>query len=324
MKQQCILAVAQAIGRSLNQAEISGIEQRITQAMKRAARADLSAWQGKSQAERLIEAAQVAGQDLLAEASKKKARVALTILAHDRLESAYQALTAAGQKPYAAVQRILENAYAKTKGVANEYFSDLVETIQSVEPRFFGLMEDARNAGGLVQEIFKPGSTGNAVLKKAAETWLKTVEAMRTRFNAAGGDVGRLDYGYIPQMHDEIRIINAGEAKWTANMLPLLDRTRYLHEDGTLLSDPELTSVLHGVFETISTNGLNKLDPGAQTRGSMLANRHADADMGECRAEGHELAGGIRLVGRAIGGWRDPSAKGPSGTQCRRPAGAPH
>lgn len=275
MRAQCIQAVTQAIGRTLNQAEIAGIEQRMRQAMKQSARADLAAWQGKSQPQRLQEAAQMAAQDLAAEAAKKKQRVALTILAHDRLENAYQARIAAGEKPFHALGSILENIYARTKGTANEYFSDLLDTIHAVSPKFFGLVEDAKNAGDFVREVFSPGATGNAVMKKAAETWLQTVEAMRTRFNAAGGDVGKLDYGYLPQLHDQVRVLRAGDAKWAADILPYLDRSRYLHEDGTLLNDTELTGVLTEAWKTIAENGLNKLEPG-QVHGSSLANRHGD------------------------------------------------
>jgi len=276
MKAACVLAVAQAIGRSLNQPEIKGIEQRITQAMKRAARADPT-WQSKSQAQRLTEAAQLAGQEVLHEAQLKRVRVALTILGHDRVETSYKSLLAEGVKPYAAVSRILQNAYAKTKGVANEYFSDLVDTIQAVEPKFFGLVEDAKQAGEFVREIFTPGSTGNAAMKKAAEVWLKTSESMRTRFNAAGGDVGKLDYGYIPQLHDAVRILKVGAQKWAGDMLPLLDRSRYLHEDGRLMTDAELMPVLEKAWETITTNGANKIEPGQRQGSSMLANRHDDA-----------------------------------------------
>lgn len=275
MRAQCITAVTQAIGRSLNQAEIAGIEARMRGAMKQAARTNIPAWQAKSMPQRLAEAAQIAAQDLAAEAAKKKARVALTIMAHDRIENAYTSQVAAGVKPFSAVQRILENVSARVKGTANEYFSDLLNTIQAVEPRFFGLIENAKHAGDFVREVFSLGSSGNAAMKKAAETWLKTVEAMRTRFNAAGGDVGKLDYGYLPQLHDAVRILKAGADQWAARILPMLDRTRYLHEDGALLSDTELTDVLKGAWETITTGGLNKLEPG-QIHGSSLANRHSD------------------------------------------------
>ena len=50
-------------------------------------------------------------------------------------------------------------------------------------------------------EVFGNGSgaTGNKLAQDGAKAWLKTIEQLRQRFNAAGGDVGSLDYGYLPQ-----------------------------------------------------------------------------------------------------------------------------
>jgi len=276
MRQECIEAVGQAIGRSISQQEAKDIEGRIRQAMTRVARQDVVAWRGMTTSERMNAAADLAGQELLMEASKRKQRVALTIVAHDRVSSSYSRLVASGDKPFKAVSRILEQVYAKTKGVSNEYFSDLVDTINAVEPRFFGLIEDARNAAGFVREIFEPGSTGSAAMRNAAKVWLDTAESMRIRFNAAGGDVGKLDYGYIPQSHDAVRLIAAGAEKWIKETMPLLDRSRYVDENGARLGDGEIANMLARAYDTISSEGTNKIEPGTVAR-SSFASRHADS-----------------------------------------------
>jgi hypothetical protein len=53
----------------------------------------------------------------------------------------------------------------------------------------------------IVREVFKnaDGHTGNPVAKAAARAWLDTIEGLRVRFNAAGGDVGKVDYGWLPE-----------------------------------------------------------------------------------------------------------------------------
>jgi hypothetical protein len=61
--------------------------------------------------------------------------------------------------------------------------------------KFLMMAFDAENPGmtrDIVREIFKnaDGSTGNDVAKEAARAWLDTIEGLRQRFNAAGGDVG--------------------------------------------------------------------------------------------------------------------------------------
>lgn len=276
MRQECIDAVSLAAGRSITQQEAKDIEDRIRNAMTRIARSNIEDWRAMTTAQRMQSAAELAGQELVLEASKRKQRVALTIVAHDRVSGAYGRYIAEGDKPFKAVSKILEQTYAKTKGVANEYFSDLVDTINAVEPRFFGLIEDAKNAAGFVREIFEPGSTGNAAMRNAAKVWMDTAESMRLRFNAAGGDVGKLDYGYIPQSHDAIRLITAGAEKWIKETMPLLDRSRYVDENGARLGDGEITNILARAYETISSEGSNKIEPGTMTR-SSFASRHADS-----------------------------------------------
>lgn len=275
MRSECIQAVAQAIGRSITQQEAQAIEAKIIDSMKQLARKDPSAWQQLSRDERFRAAAAEAGQTMLADAAKKKQRVALTILAHDRVMNRYSALLAGGLKPFQAVARVLDDASRFARGVSNEYFSSLIDTFNAVNPRFLGMIEDARQATDLVREVFGE-KTGNAMAAKGARAWLDTVEAMRTRFNAAGGDVGKLDYGYLPQPHDDLRVLKAGQDKWVQDILPLLDRARYVDENGARLNDAQMVDMLNHAWETISSGGLNKKEAGKATGSGMRAKRGSE------------------------------------------------
>lgn len=275
MRAECIQAIAQAMGRSITQKEAEKIEQRISDAMRRSARQDPEGWRSMSREERLNAGAELAAADLLGEAAKAKQRVALTVLAHDRLMNRYSTLVAEGMKPFAAVAKVLDSVSTYSKGVSNEYFSRLIDTIEAVDARFLGMVENGRQAADLVREIFGE-ATGNAVAKKAAKAWLDTVESMRQRFNRAGGDIGKLDYGYLPQPHDAVRVLKAGQDKWVGDLLPLLDRSRYIDENGAQLNDAQLAEVMAGAWETITSGGLNKAEPGARTGTGMRANRGMD------------------------------------------------
>lgn len=275
MRQECILAVAQAIGRSITQQEAKDIEARITDAMRRVARDDPSAWQAMSRDERLNAAAELAGKDLIGEAAKAKQRVALTILAHDRMMNRYSTLVADRLNPFKALAKTLDTVATYAKGVSNEYFSRLIDTIESVDSHFLGMLEDAKQASDLVREIFGE-NTGNAVAKKGAKAWLDTVENMRQRFNRAGGDIGKLDYGYLPQPHEAVRVLKAGQQKWIGDILPLLDRSRYIDENGVSLNDAQMVDMLGKAWETITTGGLNKMEPGTNMGNGMRANRGTD------------------------------------------------
>ena len=78
MKDRCIQAVSDAIGRSITQAEAQGIEQRILKNMRFAASRDPAAFRALTADQRLKEGAQLAAQELLAEALLKKRRIRMT------------------------------------------------------------------------------------------------------------------------------------------------------------------------------------------------------------------------------------------------------
>ena len=275
MRQECIQAVAQAIGRNITVQEAKDIENRIVAGMTKIARDDPTAWHGLTREQRLRAAADYAGQQLLEQAGKKKQRIALTILAHDRTMSRYEAGLNEGLRPFQSVARVLNEVSTFTKGVSNEYFSRLIDTMEAIGPKWLGMVENAHESTAVVREIFGEHS-GSPTARKAAKAWLDTVESMRQRFNAAGGDVGKLDYGYLPQPHDDVRVIRAGAAQWSKDILPLLDRSRYVDANGNRLDDGAIMDMLGHAYETITTGGLNKLQPGRSSGNGMRANRGND------------------------------------------------
>lgn len=270
MRAECIDAVQQAIGRTINQAERKGIEKRVADAMRQEAQADPKGWRAKSKDQRLADAAQRAAGDLVHEAQKKRQRVALQILAAKRIETRMADAKTRGKPQAGALYDLLEQVDRDRKGIERSAFGDLIDTLDAIGTRMLGLIEDPRTARAVVLEIFGQDS-GSAAAKKAAQAWLQTVEGLRKRFNAAGGDVGQLDYGYIPQPHEQGRVLKAGADTWAAEVLPLLDRSRYVNPDGTPMTDAEVSEFLKAAWETIATDGANKMTPGQPVGSSMLA-----------------------------------------------------
>jgi hypothetical protein len=131
----------------------------------------------------------------------------------------------------------------------------------------------------VVREVFKgaDGHTGNAAAQAGARAWLDTIEGLRVRFNGAGGDVGKLGYGYLSQHHDQVKIEKAGAAAWADRVLPLLDREQYVEADGTLTPPNKLRAMLLAAHETLATGGDNKTAPGAFKGSGARANRGSDA-----------------------------------------------
>lgn len=262
MRAKCIQAVEQAIGRAITQAESVEIERRILRNMRSLAAADPQGWRAKGSAQRLAEAADQAATQLLGEAQAKQIRVAQAAAAQGRWLGVLADAKASGTRQADAVFAELERVDRYRKGVERDYFRQLVDAIDAIDGKLLGLIEDAAVAKAVVDEIFGR-STGSVKARAAAKAWLETAEAMRVRFNGSGGDMGKLDYSYLPQPHDQVRVLKAGQQAWVDDTLPLLDRTRYYNEDGTPFTDPQMRAMLEAAWETISSGGVNKQTPGA-------------------------------------------------------------
>lgn len=291
MLPKCIAAVNAAAGRPLSQAEIRAIDERINGTAKMLARQDRGAWLAMTPAQRTLVAAERALQDAKAENRLALERKQLQLVKAADVGAEVRALQDTyGSKRASALTRHLEQSDAYIKGIKDQYWSQLRELFEvamssdgvSAGRRALQFLFDVENpkmTRDLAVEIFArgEGGTGNKLAIQAAKAWGTTVETMRQRFNNAGGDIGRLEYGYLPQTSDQGRVLAAGKDAWVAKTLPRLDRSRYVQPDGRQMDDAELTDFLGAAWDTLSSGGLNKLEPG-QNRGSgARANRGSDA-----------------------------------------------
>jgi hypothetical protein len=277
-------------GQPLTDAQAGAIDARMSATMRRLARTDPN-WQGYPADQRLLLAAQQAAGDIGAEAARKVAnaqRQALRTAETEQRVQDYQARQGSGRTKALVEDMNLTGAYID--GVKRDNTRSLISLIEAADSgqgasagrRVLMAVFDAQNpqmTRDLALEVFSQGKagTGNQLAKQGAQAWLKTTEAMRQRFNAAGGDVGRLDYGYLPQAHDQARVLARGQDQWAADVLPLLDRSRYVREDGSRLNDAEVLDVLRGAWETISSDGANKAAPGAFRGSGARANRGSES-----------------------------------------------
>jgi len=264
----------------LTDAEIKKIEDRISATMRNLARADPAGWRAKSADQRVIEGAQQAMADIQREAAIKVQRAQLQVIKTAAMETRVTELMASyatGRNKALVKEMELTHSYAE--GIKREVMSNLMDLMDAVTTtqgttagrKALMFLFDAANPGmtrDLAVEIYGNGAagTGNTLAQKAAKAWLDSIEQLRQRFNSAGGDVGQLDYGYLPQPHDQARVRGSGDPaardKWVQETLPMLDRNRYFQEDGTRLTDQQLAGVLESAWDTIATGGLNKMTPG--------------------------------------------------------------
>lgn len=276
MQPKCIAQVAAAAGRALTNAEIKGIDDRMDSTMRNLARQDPQGWMAKSKDTQVMEAAQAAMADMKAEAARKVAnaqrQVLKTLETQQRIADLKTNMKSDQRR---AVVEDLNNTHLYNDAIKKQYASglmDLVDAASSTQGATTGrkmlqFLFDAENpqmTKDLVGEIFAngKGGTGNAVAQAGAKAWLQTIEAMRARFNDAGGDVGKLDYGYMPQPHDSARIRQAGPDAWAQATLDLLDRKQYVNADGSRMNDAQVMDMLRAAYETLASDGMNKQTPG--------------------------------------------------------------
>lgn len=290
MKSQCILAVEQAIGRQLGKGEADAIERRIERNLRELARTD-PAFLSKSRQDQILEAAQTAMQQAQQTAAKQAQRKASNLLAQVRETQRLSASAAtwearrdslpAGLKgappAHAALFERMRQIDNYVSGVRSEMIGRLVDTILAAEPRILGLMHDARAMHDFVREVYQPGSTGNQVAQRGAKAYLDGIEVLRLRENAAGANIGKLDYGYLPQPHDVAKVVKAGRDAWVGVVENLIDGRRYFNDDGTAMTAIQRRELLEAAYDTISTEGRNKMEPSAAGGRGSRASRYDEA-----------------------------------------------
>lgn len=133
-----------------------------------------------------------------------------------------------------------------------------------------------RNKADLVnvgRELFGE-DTGDLNARELADAWRQTGEWLRSRFNAAGGQIGKLAGWALPQTHDSLRVMDAGFEAWRDFVAPLLDRGKMLDRaSGLPLGDGQLELLLRGVWQTIATDGANGMEPGKAFGGALANSR---------------------------------------------------
>jgi hypothetical protein len=272
------------LGHAISDKQAADIEARIRQHMKLLALKDPEGWQQLNYIERVRQAAASAAQEMAAEFKRKQFIVQKQIEAHDRIENVLGSTEPQKSGDQLRdVSRLLDfdtrrGDYTSVQSWANairaEAYGRLLPLWDALPGRFFKLFDDPVSVRALWDELHGEDS-GNAQAKAGAAVWRKVTEELRQRFNDAGGAVGKLEDWSIPQHHSQERIAGAGIEKWMADILPKLDRDRYLNFDGSRMSDAQMHDFLGHAYDSIITDGHNSREPGSVAGIGMIANRNA-------------------------------------------------
>ncbi|MCQ1097140.1 hypothetical protein NNO92_01590 [Acinetobacter baumannii] len=285
MKEQCKQAVAKALGKqSLSAQEATDIEARINETMRNLARKDINNWRNLSDAEKLTEAAKQVAIDIQ-EQLKRKHKIA----AQDILKQS-QNLAALDHGKLSSMEVIdrmvaahgdmsgIQSIDSKARAIASIYRGELVDFYTNIKGGL-GIFTDQELVQKIVRERFGE-NTGDALAKKISDKMGDVFETMRDRFNRNGGDIGKLDNWGLPQTHNLEKIAKAGKEAWVNKAESLIDTRQYVHENGDYYSQQEIRSLLEYTYDTLSSDGANKIEVGRQATGggtSKVTNRHGES-----------------------------------------------
>ncbi|WP_398468512.1 hypothetical protein [Tardiphaga sp.] len=182
--------------------------------------------------------------------------------------------------------RLLENyGYSGTssvKGRTNSIVSvihgEMADVLQAFERNSItGFRHSKPAETDLVREILGQ-PTGKPEVKAMADAVTGAFDRLRERFNAAGGEIGELKGGYIPQWHDPRALQAAGFDAWKAYISPRLDLARMQDPlTGGPLIPARLDESLRKIWRSVVTDGVIDRAPSAQATGNgALANQRAE------------------------------------------------
>ncbi|HQS71026.1 MULTISPECIES: hypothetical protein [unclassified Novosphingobium] len=167
----------------------------------------------------------------------------------------------------------VEGRWRAVRGRAHAMIDKLLADHSS---NVLGQVRNPAQLADVVREAFGE-ATGNLNARELADAWGRTAEMLRQRFNAAGGDIGKLDKWGLPQTHDSRAVRAAGYEAWRAEILPRLSLEKMIdNRTGRAFTPQSLELALRDVFETIRSDGWKDRAPGGMGSGA-LANRRGDA-----------------------------------------------
>lgn len=173
------------------------------------------------------------------------------------------------------IEQILVDMDGQRQAIRKQSYQMLYGLLENHRRDLAGRVRNPAELDNVRRELWGE-DTGDLNAKEIADAWRQTSEWLRSRFNAAGGHIAKLDSWRLPQTHDMRRINDAGFEAWRDFVLPRLDRKQMIdYTTGEQMTDARLEFILKDMHEAIATDGWSRNKPG-EFREGALANRHAD------------------------------------------------
>lgn len=240
MKQACVDAITQTLGRQPKADELKNIEDRIRESVRQVSR--MNARNGKSgipDAETYRQAADIVAQRVVHDVFKKRQRLAQNAIAINNVtETLNRNVPVAEQTPQNLAQFIFAgrkisggkeidvvSAEELATGAYQDWTRQLTAEITAAGDdvqKFFNVFDPRMGKSyqlQLLKEIYGE-DTGNAAAKKVAKIWGDITTRARQEMNDNGFDIGLRDDWHLPYVDDADMIRAAGRDEWLATLPP--------------------------------------------------------------------------------------------------------
>ncbi len=185
-----------------------------------------------------------------------------------------QAADDSGVLPVAVALRRMARIDKQADALRGRYFSTQDKLLAEHRRNVFGVMRNKAELDLIGRARFGE-NVDDVNAQELADAMGEVLELARTRFNQAGGHIGKMDDYGLPQSHDSRLVRQAGSYEAWRNFGPV-DRVRLLDlETGKEATGVRREALLREIHETIWSEGANRATPGAVGQGA-LANRRAD------------------------------------------------
>lgn len=165
------------------------------------------------------------------------------------------------------------NVYNRKNAIERTATGMMAEAIDAMRVRAGGLAQDHKMIRDIARALH--GEKVDPEAQRLAKLVADTMEYLRVRFNNAGGNIPHNPKWGLPHSHNGVAVRDATFEGWFAFIEPLLDRSAMKAADGLAFTDEAFKEAMQHAYQSIVTQGLNKLTPG-QIVGRKLANTRQD------------------------------------------------
>lgn len=225
-----------------------------------------------------------------AELVRKKLVAALTIQVRQRiageLDSYNGGAAAAAGKPIdpragAALlsgddRARYSNLEGRASAIQRRAFAGMNAILEKFSNSTLGFARNKATLDNLGREAFGT-ATGDASAREFADAWKQTAEYLRQKFNAAGGNIGKIENWGLPVSHEARAVRQAGFDAWAKAINDNVDRAKMIDQrTGQPFTDPAWNAMLEEQFAKIRSESWTTREPGGPAGAGALANQRGE------------------------------------------------